>query len=278
MRFNGSMTSGASWTVFRLLRQYHVTDGTRLPVGVHLWSAVVRLCRNNIGLVHLCIQICTGVVGATRVHICSTSYDNDPFSRSRPMANLTWQLWLRSGVWWLGWSKMGFWDWADLEARVVGAMDTILPTGVVGAMDTILPTGGGWCHGHYIAHWGWLAPWTLYCPLGWLVPWTLYCPLGWLVPWTLYCPLAVVGAMDTLLPVGGGWCHGHSIACWGWLVPWTLYCLLGVVGAMDTLLPAGGGWCHGRFLQRTNVKDHTSTTNIPVTKLFLSFFMILKLK
>ena len=34
-------------------------DGTRLPVGVHLWSAAVRLCRNNIGLVHLCIQICT---------------------------------------------------------------------------------------------------------------------------------------------------------------------------------------------------------------------------
>ena len=26
MRFNGSMTSGASWTVFRFLRQYHVTD------------------------------------------------------------------------------------------------------------------------------------------------------------------------------------------------------------------------------------------------------------
>ena len=26
MRFNGSMTSGASWTVFRFLRQYHVTE------------------------------------------------------------------------------------------------------------------------------------------------------------------------------------------------------------------------------------------------------------
>ena len=51
-------------------------DGTRLPVGVHLWSAAVRLCRNNIGVVHFCIHICP------RVHICSTSYDNDPFSVS----------------------------------------------------------------------------------------------------------------------------------------------------------------------------------------------------
>ena len=56
-------------------------DGTRLPVGVHLWSAAVRLCRNNIGLVHFCIHICP------RVHICSTSYDNDPFSPSHDCMN-----------------------------------------------------------------------------------------------------------------------------------------------------------------------------------------------
>ena len=56
-------------------------DGTRLPVGVHLWSAAVRLCRNNIGLVHFCIHICP------RVHICSTSYDNDTFSVSNDTTN-----------------------------------------------------------------------------------------------------------------------------------------------------------------------------------------------
>ena len=59
-------------TVSYFIARFHM-----LPAGqVRLCEHGVRLCRNNICVVHFCIHICP------RVHICSTSYDNDPFSCS----------------------------------------------------------------------------------------------------------------------------------------------------------------------------------------------------
>ena len=72
MRFNGSMTSGASWTVFRFLRQYHVTERD-FPSG-YIYGA------QRYGYVETTLVWYTSVYICPRVHICSTSYDNDPFS------------------------------------------------------------------------------------------------------------------------------------------------------------------------------------------------------
>ena len=70
MRFNGSMTSGASWTVFRFLRQYHVTERD-FPSG-YIYGA------QRYGYVE------TTLVWYTSVYIYVLGYisvyDNDPFS------------------------------------------------------------------------------------------------------------------------------------------------------------------------------------------------------